>query len=131
MSFSKGNFCYHFWYESSGKNYFVCKLWMWFSSLLIYIYIFCYGRPVWRQYTSNNEIWTKLNKRRSKVTPFKVSVLSPDPLWWTSLPTFLLPIVIASHLVLIVILLPFDKALSPPRTIVYGFYTRYCNDTNY
>ena len=39
--------------------------------------------------------------------------------------------VIASHLVLFVILLPFDKALSPPRTIVYGFYTRYCNDTKY
>ena len=39
--------------------------------------------------------------------------------------------VTASHLVLFVILLPFDKALSPPRTIVYGFYTRYCNDTKY
>ena len=39
------------------------------SSLLICIY---YVRSVWRQYTSNNKIWTKLNKRRSKITPFKV-----------------------------------------------------------
>ena len=74
------------------------------------------------------KITKQLNKRRSTVTPFDVSILPPDPLWWTPLPTSLLSIAKASYLKLITILLPFDKAVVPPRSTVYEFYTRYCND---
>ena len=80
--------------------------------------------------TLENNKTKQLNKRRGKLPPFNVSVLSPDLLWWMSLPTSLLPIVKTSHLKLVTILLPFYKAVSA-STFYYDFYARYCNDIKY
>ena len=57
--------------------------------------------------------------------------MSPVPLLWISLLTFLLSIVKSSHLLLMIILLSFDKVVLTPRSIVYGFYISYCNDAKH
>ena len=95
-------------------------------SQLIYITVDLFGGN-----TLENNKTKQLNKRRSRVTPFDIFLYCHQILWWwTSLPTSLLPIVKASHLKLITILLSCYKALTS-STFYYDFYTRYCNDIKY